>query len=87
MAQLEPQFKLLSVKANPWQSGPAGIAAAQAQFLTSTAATSASISATALSLESQIFHYGVIKPSDLFVAKYSADFTFETFFHPYAAEY
>lgn len=87
VAQLEPQFKLLSVKANPWQSGPAGIAAAQAQFLTSTAATSASISATALSLESQIFHYGVIKPSDLFVAKYSADFTFETFFHPYAAEY
>ncbi|MER9203435.1 neuraminidase-like domain-containing protein [Mesorhizobium sp. M0933] len=87
VTHLEPQFKLLSVKANPWQSGQAGIAAAEAQFLTSTATTSAPISASALSVGSQIFHHGAIKPSDVFAAKYPADFTFETFFHPYSAEY
>jgi hypothetical protein len=85
--QLEAQFTQLSVKGNPWQSGKAGIGAAEAQLLSSSTTTSAPIRADALSVGSQIFQYGTIKPSDMFVENYPAEFIFETFFHPYTAEY
>ena len=48
---------------------------------------SQSIMAPALSIDSEIFHHGVIMPGDLVARLFPAEFRFETFFHPYTAEF
>lgn len=79
---LSGSFAQLSTKANPWLSGRASIAAIESRSFSESAPKSAGVS-----LSSEIFKHGVVDAAALLVPRYPADFTFETFFHPYTLEF
>jgi hypothetical protein len=83
----------LSTKANPWLSAGVSVLAAEKKTLSLPGsiaggglASETSIS-SGISLTSQLFEKGVLDPGTLIVPRYPAEFRFETFFHPYTAEF
>jgi len=70
----------ISTQANPWSSARANITA-------SSIAAAKTDPAVGLTEISAVFAYGLINGTSLAVPKYAAEFTFETFFHPYTAEF
>lgn len=84
-SSVQGQFTQLSAVANPWSSGRASIALVEHQS-SSVALASNSDTTASLSTESRIFHAGVVKPVNILL-RALAEFRFETFFHPYTAEF
>jgi hypothetical protein len=84
---LQAPFAQLSTKANPWLSGRASIAATEKRALSAPASVAQEGELSAISITSKLFHYGVIKPGALSTPHNPAEFRFETFFHPYTAEF
>ncbi|MCU0734245.1 MAG: neuraminidase-like domain-containing protein, partial [Methylotetracoccus sp.] len=80
---LQASFAKLSAKANPWLSGRASIAATETRTVLKTDAAKPS----GLSIAAEIFKHGVIHPGALYAPWSPAEFKFETFFHPYTAEF
>ncbi|HVG22227.1 MAG TPA: neuraminidase-like domain-containing protein [Blastocatellia bacterium] len=86
-APLQAQLSKLSTVANPWLASRAGIAAMEMRALSAPAPDGVVKAVKDFSLDSQIFHHGVIELSPPLMALYAAEFRFETFFHPYAHEF
>lgn len=82
---LMAQLSLLNTNANSWLSGPAGIAATEIRAFSAPAPASQFIKPPILSMDSQIFHHGSFK--EVLELLFPAEFKFETFFHPYTAEF
>ena len=82
-AGLMGSLTLLTTHDSPWTSAKAGLALADVKS-TALAQTSELVGVT---LESELFAYGMNKEVAYLVPRYPATFTFETFFHPYTAEF
>lgn len=80
---LQASFAQLSTKGNPWLSGRASIAATETRAFSAPDSTMLS----GISVASETFKYGVIKPGEQVSQRYPAEFRFETFFHPYTSEF
>jgi hypothetical protein len=83
---LQTQLTQLSTAANPWLASRAGIAVAEMRTVAVPPFAGEIKAVKGFSLDSQIFQYGVLHP-DVFLRAYPAEFRFETFFHPYTAEF
>ena len=84
---LQAQLAQLSTAANPWLASRAGIAVAEVRTLSALAPAGQIKAVKDLSLDSQIFDHGVLQPDQVPLRAYPAAFRFETFFHPYTAEF
>ena len=84
---LQASLARLSTKANSWLSGKASIGAKEIQASSASFLADKTTVSKDISLGSHIFNQGVIKPGILGVGRYPAEFRFETFFHPYTAEF
>lgn len=84
---LQIQLSQLTTRAEPWLAGRAGIAATEMRTFSAPTPASQPLQTPALSIDSQIFHHGVIQPGALIAPRFPAEFRFETFFHPYTAEF
>ncbi|WAK02308.1 neuraminidase-like domain-containing protein [Methylobacter sp. YRD-M1] len=81
---LNAHFTNLNTKANPWLSGRASIAATETRAFSKSDPIK-KLSGT-FSLDTELFKQGAVNPA-LLVQRYPAEFKFETFFHPFTAEF
>lgn len=87
VAPLHGQLTQLSTVTNPWLASRAGLAVADIRAASVSANVSETRAKDTLSPASQIFGYGVLNPGELYAQLYPAELRFETFFHPYTAEF
>jgi Tc toxin complex TcA C-terminal TcB-binding domain/Neuraminidase-like domain/PA14 domain/Salmonella virulence plasmid 28.1kDa A protein len=84
---LQAQLTQLSTVTNPWLSSRAGLAVAELRAASPSANVGETKAKDTLSPTSQIFSYGVLNPGELYALAFPAELRFETFFHPYTAEF
>jgi hypothetical protein len=77
----------LSTARNSWLAGRASLLSAEARTISASEAASLVETGPTLSISSELFRHGVIQPSAILAPREPAAFQFETFFHPYAAEF
>lgn len=84
---LQFQLSHLSTAADPWLAGRAGIAVAELRTTAGLTTADGAKAINSLSLDSQIFTQAVFRPDRVPIRVLPAEFRFETFFHPYSAEF
>ena len=84
---LQAQLAQLTTAVNPWLASRAGIAVSEMRTLEIPASGGEAKSVAGLSLDSKLLDHGVLQPGLVGLRRELAEFRFETFFHPYAAEF